>query len=74
MMIVTAWIACGVFNTGVTFRYYQDEYPQVACEQYREQLGAAVVPGVFGPLWSLPVLLMSGFAEHGWGFESKHCE
>lgn len=73
LVLAALWIACGAWNAGVAFRDFQDSYPRIACGEYRRDLGIAVTFGIMGPLWTLPVTLLSGFAEHGWGFENKYC-
>jgi len=49
--IIFAWLICGVLFWGMWFAYFQGKFPEIADEDYRENLGLAVFFGlIFGPL------------------------
>jgi hypothetical protein len=44
--------------------YFQREYPSVACESYRRDLGMSMLIAFFPPMW-LITPFVTGFYKHG---------
>jgi len=59
------WLVCAVLSSGITFAYYQDQYPIQAKEHIREDLATGVFIGLAGPIGLIMSFLLSGFAKHG---------
>jgi hypothetical protein len=66
MALLALWLLCGIGGAGFMFAYFQDEYPESAESQRREDLGMATLFGAFGPVALVAGFLFSGFGKHGW--------
>lgn len=67
IVVICAWIACGVGTAGITFAYFQDSYPTIAKQTRRQDLAfSCFLGGLFGPIGLVISFFLSGFAEHGW--------
>ena len=69
-LIGLIYLVCSVASAGLYFADCQGRVPSGARERRRDDLGFAIVTGLFlgliGPVGVLQAYLMSGFAEHGW--------
>lgn len=59
------WIACGVLAYGITYGYFQREFPTIAYESQKDDSAMALVFGALGPFGVLLSFVLSGFAKHG---------
>ena len=59
------WIICGVLAYAINFAFCQGNWPSIAEELYRQDMGLSVLAGLFGPIGLAITFLMSGFAEYG---------
>jgi len=50
LIIFLCWIVVGIFNYGLTFGYFQNNWPTVANLQRREDMLVALFYGILGPL------------------------
>ena len=61
---------CVIIVAGLCFAHFQGDFPFLAKDEKREDLGFAVVMGLsygaFSLLGVFLALCMSGFAKHGW--------
>jgi hypothetical protein len=62
------WIICGVLACRIAFASMQGKFPNVARENYYEDMGDAVLIGLFGPIGLVVAVLKSGFVKHGMNF------
>jgi hypothetical protein len=62
---VVVWVCCGVWASGRTFAYFQDEYPELAKEYYKSDLMNARLVILFGP-FVVPAILLICRPSHGW--------
>lgn len=65
LLVLAIWLSSGALTYAITLAYFQREFPLLAKEEYREDLGFAVLGGLIGPATIIPALCMSGFAKHG---------
>lgn len=66
--LVIAYVVCGLLAYGITFAYWQGEFPGQAAGQYREDMGIAMVFGMAGPGGLFISFFASGLAQHGLKF------
>jgi len=64
-LFMVIWTICGVLTYGITLAYFQRNYPEIAKEDYREDVGFSVLFGIVGPIGLFVSLWGSGFAKHG---------
>lgn len=66
-LCIAGWLACAIVSSGTFLAYFQGEWPNMAANNYREDLGAGLFYGVlFGPFGLLGSIFLSGFWKHGW--------
>ena len=67
LAIIAIWIICGVFAYGITFAYFQGEFPDIFDERRTVIVTACLGTflAILGPGGLLVSFLMSGFAQHG---------
>lgn len=61
------WVVCGVISYGLSFAFFQREYPVVAEEFYAEQMRMCLPDLVFGPCALLASVMVFGI-KHGLKF------
>ncbi len=71
-VIISAWIACGLYAAGTYFAYFQRKWPSIAIENAREDLASAVLFGITGPVGAFVGFFMSGFNRYGWSVRERH--
>ena len=65
-IIILGWLLCSFLAYGIMFAYFQREFPTLAEEGYRHDMGTSLlIARVFGPLALLVYFCLSGFCEHG---------
>ncbi len=57
-------VICGFVAVGISVAYFRKEYPLL--DEYRKDLGHAIIFGIFGPVGLFVSFVLSGFARHGW--------
>jgi len=68
-----AWLVCYVLTVGMLLADLQGEFPSLACERYRKDLGFSVLISLAPPTLVVAPFL-TGFAEHGLQyFPLKRC-
>jgi hypothetical protein len=65
---VIAWIACGIYNYGRSFAYFQRKYPNLANMDYKDDKCYAIINGIAGFL-ALPAVLI--VCSPSYGFKWK---
>ncbi len=63
---VVGHLMCSVLAYGITFAYFQGEFPELAEKQRLIDRIFSVVVAVFGPIGLLTTYIWSDFAKHGW--------
>jgi hypothetical protein len=66
MLISLTWLACGAVAFGLTFAYFQGEYPTVAEKMRCEHYVTAAVFALLGPAGLFVALLCGSFGKYGW--------
>ena len=66
ILIVCVWFLFGILGAGWVFAYVQSEWPSIAKENFREDMGFAILFSIFGPIFAVMSFLLSGFGKHGW--------
>ena len=56
LLFVVLWVACGVISYGMTFAYFQREFPTLAEEHYRKHVGSALSSVFFGLIGILAIV------------------
>ena len=62
-LILVIWLLCALYTYGVTFAYFQGEYPKLDKASDRQ---FALAYSLFGPLTAIIATFLSGFLKHGW--------
>lgn len=63
-------LLCGVLSYGIFLGYFQREFPTIAEETLREDIGTGILLALpFGPIGLIIGFLMSGFCKHGLKFK-----
>lgn len=65
LLLILAWLACGLLGGGMMFSYSQWEFSSIAKKYLREDFGLSIFCSLFGPIALIVGFLMTGFAEHG---------
>jgi len=66
-IVVVAWLLCTLYAHGKMFAYFQDKYPTLAEQDYREDLGfCAGYALLFGPVAAVVSFFSSRFNHYGW--------
>lgn len=69
IFLLIGYLVCSFLCYGMLFASAQGMFPQIAEDQYREDLGWSLLmgltAGMLGPVGVLVVLLITGFAKHG---------
>jgi hypothetical protein len=65
LIALAIWVTCGAFAYAGALAYFQGSWPRLAKEQYREDLGLAVVMWLGGPFGLVVTTLASGFFKYG---------
>lgn len=63
----TAWVACGVINSGLVYATFQRRWPILSDDWWRKDAKDAILISVFGPL-SLVATAITSLHKHGWLF------
>jgi len=69
--IIAAWTVCGIVGAGFLFAYVQEEWADVAEENFREDMGKACLMSLAGPICLIVALAFTGFGKHGWRLWAK---
>lgn len=65
--IIAGWLCCAVLSAGIYFAHFQEKFPTIAKQQYRQDLAMAWMWGLFFAPMSLVLgIFLSGFLQHGW--------
>ena len=60
------YLICGLLSAGITFAYFQDEYPSIAKRDYKKDCFFAYLIGLIGgPCGLLVGIFFTKFAKHG---------
>lgn len=62
-----AWFACGIYDAGVTYAYFQREYPRIADEMRTRHVLVSLFMVIGGPI-SILSSFTAGTYGHGWLF------
>lgn len=69
IFLLIGYLVCAFLCYGTLFAAAQGMFPQIAKDQYRDDLGLSLLmgftAGMLGPVGVLVVLLITGFAKHG---------
>ena len=69
IFVLIGYLICSFLCYGMLFASAQRMFPQIAKDSYREDLGLSLLMGLtvgmLGPTGVLLVLLLTGFAKHG---------
>lgn len=68
VLITIVWIVCGVLAHGVTFAYFQNQWPFFAYKHRGTDRALAVVFALLGPLGLAVVLLLGECGRYGLRF------
>lgn len=64
--IIVLWLLCSILAYGGSFAYYQRNYPTLAKQSYRQEMGICMIMSLIGgPISLLVTTFTSGFFEHG---------
>jgi hypothetical protein len=63
-IIVVLWYACGMLAYGITYAFFQREFPRIADENRQIDRRIALLMAVCGPL-GLIMVSFSGAFKHG---------
>ncbi len=64
LAVLLVWLICGILAYGLTFAYFQRQYPTLAETEYESDFRFALSAGMAGPI-GLGVCLLSGDWRHG---------
>jgi len=62
---IALWVICGVLSYGITFAFYQKQFPTIAKEHYDAHKSFATKMAMFGPINLLAALIVYGGYKHG---------
>lgn len=69
IFLLIGYLICSFLCYGMLFATAQGMFPRIAREKYQEDLGLSLLMGLtvgmLGPVGVLAVLLITGFAKHG---------
>ena len=71
ILIVSVWLLFGILGAGWCFAYFQSMWPYTAKENFREDLGFAILFSILGPFFAIMSFLLSGFGKYGWRLWTK---
>jgi len=61
LIVVVCWIVIGIFNYGMTFGHFQNNWQTIADLHRKEDMLLALFLGVLGPLTLLAFLIIKSF-------------
>lgn len=65
--VISFWLVCAFITAGIFVASFQHEFPSIAKETYRQDLGMGVLYGLIcGPVGLVVSIFTSGFCQHGW--------
>ena len=59
-------LVCGFVSVGFFLAYAQGEFPTIAEEHYRDDLGMAILMSFLGPISLLISIFGTGLCKYGW--------
>jgi hypothetical protein len=65
-VLIAVWLMCWLLNVGMILAQTRQESPLLWPKVRRSDMGYATVISVFGPIATLVIFCITGFAEHGW--------
>lgn len=65
-LFIVGYIACWIGSAGLTFAYFQSEFPYIADEMRTRDHYLSILLGFGGPISLVTVFILSGCAKHGW--------
>ena len=71
ILIVSVWLLFGILGAGWCFAYCQGRWASIAQEDWREDMGFAILFSIFGPVSAIGFFLISGFGKYGWRLWTK---
>lgn len=66
------WGILGLLGSGFLFAYVQSEFPLIAREEWREDLGISILLAATGPIFFCVGFCFTGFGKHGWRLWPKN--
>ena len=67
LALILCWLLCSIIAAGLLFAHAQTEWPSLAKQDYRSDLGWAILMSLYGgPMTLVVAFFMTGFARHGW--------
>ena len=71
ILIVCVWLLFGILGAGWCFAYFQGRFYSIAQEEWREDMGLAILFSILGPVFAIMSFLLSGFGKYGWRLWTK---
>lgn len=66
ILFIVSWAVCAFLSVGLGLGYFAGRWPELAKEQYRQDLGLWFFLGMmFGPLTLVTIFCLSGFGAYG---------
>ena len=65
ILIIVAWLICGLSTYAINFSYFQNEWPGIAEETKTMDKSFSILFGLCGPIALLISFVFSDFAKHG---------
>ena len=73
IFMILGWLACSVLSAGMVIGHARGEWPSIAEEDYRKNLGFGFLFGILGgPITVVMLFFFTGFCEHGWSLSRPH--
>ena len=70
MILISVWAVCSVLAYGITFAFFQFEYPAIARKREKEDQDFAWKFAALGPV-ALAVCVILGLFRHGFKWHRK---
>ena len=68
-LVTIIWLLVGITNYGATFAAVQHDFPMLAKEHYRQDMGFSIIMGLAGPFGLPAVFVGTGIYKHGLKFK-----
>lgn len=67
IICIVIWVVCAILSAGIEFAYWQGKYPEIAKDEYQEDLGVSLLRGMtMGPISLIMIFFLTGFCKYGW--------
>jgi len=70
IIIIPIWLLCSFLNYGLEFAYWQNKWPTIAKQHYKQDKKEAIFMSMFGPL-ALIITLSFIIQDKYYGFKLK---